>query len=221
MGMSMRVYFSRQLPNNHFLRQQEADIVWVDVAQILIEPIAFDPKKFSNCDWLFFTSPNAVSSFFHQSRVLNNQHIAALGKATAEALISFDVEPTFVGSKDSTEVANEFKRIVGKALIGFPVSNLSERTVQSVFPPEQLLESVTYHTLPQPTLVEDCHLYFFTSPSNVRAFFEVNTIKKDAIVMAIGETTSKALAKFGYSTQVPENYSVEAQYQTIFSALFS
>lgn len=219
--MKNRVFISRSLPEDHLFRTKSSDIEWVDRSMIHIEPITFEPDVFKACNWIFCTSSNAAQIYFEHASLFPGQRVAAVGPGTANSLKAMDIPVHFTGTHDTERTAVEFAELVGSDQIGFPVSDGSRRTIQKALASRQIKEQVVYQTQEAPRQVSACDIYFFTSPSNVRAFFKLNNIPSDAVVIAIGEPTASELKLHGVESLKPANYEQEAQWDAIFSALSS
>ena len=82
-------------------------------------------SRLSSYDWVIFTSVNGVAITWERmqaigisSRVLARCRIAAIGPATAEALVALDVEPSFVPQDFVAEsLAAGLRKIRGKSIL--------------------------------------------------------------------------------------------------------
>jgi uroporphyrinogen-III synthase len=167
-------------------------------AQSLIttQPIAFNPAL-PPCNWIFFSSSNAVRHFFNQHPIIQGQRFAALGEGTAEALREY-AQPSFVG--DAMDIADSAYRLaeaVGNEIILFPIAKHSLKTVQQAFPAGQVIDLIVYETIEKHVTLAPCELYIFSSPSNVRSFFHSNAIDPSSIqTLAFGHSTAECLRGF-------------------------
>ncbi len=148
---------------------------------------------------MFFSSGNAVEQFFDQGYAIGARKVAAIGSATASKLSQY-VHVDFVGEGTTKEVAEQFKRACEEGTVLFPISDQSVQTVQQVLDSSKVINHVIYRTVEES--VEDIALpdvLVFTSPSNVRAFIKTNGGRDIVSTMvAIGSTTKKELASFGF-----------------------
>lgn len=164
------------------------------------EKIEFELDR--NYDVIFFGSPRAVIFFKAQATIPENVLIACTGAKTAELLkqTGHIVDFEAVNSGKMKEVAKEFKEWCGEKHVLFPSSDLSLKTVSSLFDPEQKTEVSVYSTQIKGKEIESSDTYVFTSPSNVKGFIEGNTTLPDnAKVIAWGESTAAALAENGFT----------------------
>lgn len=148
-----------------------------------------------NYQAIFFGSPRAVDFFLAQESIPNQVYIGCIGEITANHLRLTSYEPHFTGkmSGDASQVALDFKNQVGDKIVFFPQSSSSNRTISSVFDPQQIIEMSIYKTILVSKSIPNCDYYVFTSPSNVDGFLLENEIANDAKVIAWGKTTEKYL----------------------------
>lgn len=195
----MRLFFSRD-------REQAKEIFdafpdWEIQAESLISFESTGNISDEKHSWIFFTSKQTVD-FYLEKNTITDEKIACLGSATANYLYGKGYQVNFVGAgKDSSQIGKDFaKGYRGKVL--FPQSNISLQKVQKELPKEDYTDLVVYNTILVTDNVPDCDYYVFTSPSNVEAFFEVNTLTDKAICFVLGDTTKEALESKGISNIV-------------------
>lgn len=167
----------------------------LETSFIRTEPVDFTMPTHP-FQWVFFSSKQAVRFFFKQEKPQAHLHYAAVGDGTAEVLRAF-APASFVGQSTHTEeVALVFAQQLGQAVVLFPSSNISERTIQKAIPAEQVLEVTCYTTRENPIAVGHPDVLVFSSPSNVRAFFGANTLLHHQQIIAFGPSTAKQMAAF-------------------------
>jgi uroporphyrinogen-III synthase len=98
-------------------------------------------------------------------------------------------------------LAIEFKELVGNKIVLFPQSSISNRSIPSVFPAEQIKEISIYKTATYPKIISNCDYYVFTSPSNVDGFLIENKFPSTAKIIAWGKTTEKYLIEKGVKVE--------------------
>jgi uroporphyrinogen-III synthase len=187
-------------------------------AQSLIttKPIPFNPSL-PPCDWIFFSSSNAVRHFFSQHPIIANQQFAALGEGTAETLSEY-ASADFVGdAMDIADSAYRLASVVESATILFPIAQHSMKTVQQAFPSSQVIDLVVYETIERHVIVKPSELYVFSSPSNVRSFFHSNEIDTKAMqTLAFGHSTAECLRSFGVENiTIPQSLDPAGMLHTI------
>lgn len=190
----MRIYLSRTEESSldfiAALKQRNIEVI--AFSQIEIRPLSFEVK--GSFDWIFFSSSHAAQVFFQQEKYNPNQLYGAIGKATAAAVPG---PCAFVGDSSNTEeVALHFKDKIQNQTVIFPIGNRSVRSIQSVLDVNQFQEVVVYETLDNPTPIELCDAYVFSSPSNVFAALK-HTDLQDGLCFSFGKSTSQALRAAG------------------------
>jgi hydroxymethylbilane synthase len=164
-------------------------------------------------DWVFFASRRAVQYFFRglqqTGRTLNRQvQIGVLGDGTGKALKEFGKPADFAGNGDPEIVGPAFKDLaVGKRVL-FPGARHSRRSMQ-----KQLTGSLEIHDLivydnhiRTDWEVPDCSYLVFTSPLNVQSWRQrYSFTNPDQQIIAIGQTTAKAVRDLGGQVLVAEH----------------
>jgi len=95
--------------------------------------------------------------------------------------------------------AQEFVKTIRKSTCLFPISNISNRTIQKAFIDQnQVSDIVVYSTKEKQELsVPQADVLIFTSPSNVRSYYSRCNVDSKQQVIAIGPSTGKELLKNG------------------------
>jgi uroporphyrinogen-III synthase len=152
-------------------------------------------------DVVFFSSIRAAEFYLVHHRIESHTEIATIGVKTADKLRKLGLNVHFTGSiaGDPEQVAHEFAAWLHGRKVLIPSSDRSNRSIAIALPKEQVEELVVYQTITFLEQVTPCELYIFSSPSNLEAFLELNTIPSAAQIIAWGKTTEKALIKNGYS----------------------
>lgn len=210
---------------------------------INIEPVADyadvqnEIKGISNWNWLIFTSVNGVKHFFNQmdeagldARAFAGIEIAAIGPATAEALVEKGIKPDFVPEKYVAE--GVVAGLLEKGIKGKKVLIPRAKIAREVLPEELRKAGAEVKVLPvyetglsenDPGPIAEAleagkiDYLTFTSSSTVENFFnliepEVFHKYKDSVKIAcIGPITAKTLEGFGYEPDIqPEDYTIPA-----------
>lgn len=200
-----KVFISRDIDGKGVFERALQDNGYHAIGESLIKIGAIPYSNVPQSNWIFFSSRNGVKFFFDQNPELSKDvKLAVLGRGTESALNSYGKEADFVGqSKDTKEVANEFKDLLedlGSQIVLFPQSNQSLQTVQhEVKFAAKTLDLVVYSTSEKNVdEIPDAYIYVFTSPSNVRSFFRQKEIDRTSQKMlAIGTATYTALKDEG------------------------
>ena len=216
--MSHTVFISRDVSECSALCDLLRDHDFAVDAQSLIttKAIPFNPSL-PPCDWIFFSSSNAVRHFFSQHPIIEHQRFAALGEGTAETLGEY-ASADFVGdAMDIADSAYRLASVVESATILFPIAQHSMKTVQQAFPSSQVIDLVVYETIERHVIVKPSELYVFSSPSNVRSFFHSNEIDTETMqTLAFGHSTSECLRSFGVENiTIPQSLDPAGMLHTI------
>ncbi len=213
-----RVLISRQMKPDGISKKMllNSGISLTEQSFINIVPETPPQPDFSETDWLFFTSPNAVRHFPFFEAMTTNTKLAAVGKGTLSALREKNMDPDFIGMGSPDEVGQVFRAELGygKAVIVCGKNGL--RNVQKSLNDADFSECEVYTTIPEPVqLDDDFDILAFTSPSNVEAFLQINKIPSEARLVSIGKSTAKALQKHGFDSTISWESSEQALSDTI------
>lgn len=174
---------------------------------IEISPVPFTlPAAF---DWVFFSSSNGVKAFFEQLNDPLSKHIriGAYGESTAQTIYELGYAVDFVASPGQpNSVSEEFKKVLLDKTVLFPCSDISLRSIRQGLPDRQCISLVVYKTTSsQKTFEADAEAYIFTSPSNVRSFYNAqHTISSSCKVIALGTSTGQALNELGVKCEIAD-----------------
>lgn len=190
-------------------------------SMIKTEMVSF-PKEFPMTDWIFFSSVNAVKYFFQQAPKWSTQLFGCIGDKTASELSKY-VTPTFVGrSMDPMITAQSFAELVGHQSVLFAGAEDSLRSIQSALPPSSVHDLICYKTRPHPCVIEHANVLVFSSPSNVRSFFQLNHIGANQKCIAFGPSTKKALDALGVrNSMIPQSLSDDGIFHAIKQSMTS
>ena len=216
---SFKVWISRELSNKSAFRQLIQKANGTITAQSLISkeflPLLYTPES----DWVFINSSYALDSIINYVDKLRVKKWAAFGKATASYLQKVGINPTFIGEGSPLEVAQQFFKKLGKDTVFIPSSNLSLGSVQELIPSNQKEVVTTYKTIYIKNKIPDQDCLVFTSPSNVEAYFLMNTYQNQKVV-SIGPSTTKALKEKGVQDVVETYESTELALADMVLSLF-
>lgn len=187
------LYITRDL-GDLFILQQYCSFGQIDLhaqSQITFEEVPFSIEQ--PFDVVFFSSVRAGRFFLRSyDGPLSSLQFACIGEETAQ---KFNIDFAFIGKEagNPEKVAEKFKSWLGDKRLLIPHSSLSQKTIAQVVPDTQCESICVYNTLPNPKVIDACDVYVFTSPSNLAAFLQVNTVPVNAKVIAWGNTTKSAL----------------------------
>lgn len=194
------VYITRDLRDDEFFLQVLRANGCEVYGRALIETKRVPLKKVPEADWIFFSSKHAVRHFLGQAQIRPGMKIAAVGKATSEELRKFRLRADFIGGGNDTRItAKQFAAVAGRARVLFPQAKGSLKTAQQQMPAAQVFDLVVYETISRPAdNLPQADVLVFTSPSNVEAFFEKNTVSEKQKLVAMGHATGNALKEKGF-----------------------
>lgn len=194
------VFITRDARNNDYFEQVLTGNGYTVFSKALIEINSLPLANVPSCDWIFFSSKNAVKHFFQQAPKIDNCKIGCVGKSTADELRKFGKRADFIGySTDTKLTGKQFASMVGTKTVLFPQAKQSMRSIQKAFAnPTQTKDIAVYETFKKNDgSLPDFSIAVFTSPSNVEAFFEKHQLPTQHKVIAMGESTAATLKRFG------------------------
>ncbi|MFK8103687.1 MAG: uroporphyrinogen-III synthase [Saprospiraceae bacterium] len=154
---------------------------------------------FPTTAWIFFYSKNGVKFFFENliQRQIPFPKVAyaAMGKATAKQIAAYNVSPNFVGSGDPEKTATHFLKLALHQKVLFPQALRSRRSIQQLLANQlKSYDLVVYENKVKTELeLPTADYLVFTSPLNAVAYHQHNTISATQKIIAIGQSTKKAL----------------------------
>jgi hydroxymethylbilane synthase len=197
-----KVFISKKLDESSYLKRLIKRLNWeiTDIPMIELKGIPFN--SIPECDWIFFTSKNAVKYFF-ESNVLNiedlqNKKFACIGDSTKRYLEQYGVKSHFTGDSNSiTLIAENFSKQCAGQKVLFPCSSISNKSIGDLIKEvaEVMYLPVYENVESSKKLDTTFDYYIFTSPSNVRSFLKSNSIPNTAYIIALGESTQQELLK--------------------------
>ena len=213
--MVKRVFFSREINDDHPAVQSLTDAGVVVLGQSLVQfsPVDFD--EIPRCDWIFFYSKQGIRHFFNrldrliQEGVVGPDHplrttpprYATFGPASGRFLTSFrQLTAGFTGTGKADTTTAAFLPLATNRTVLFVRGQRSRQSVQQILDTEQVTahDLIVYHNEPVETFsIPLCRYLAFTSPLNAQAYFSRYTLKPWQKVFAIGDTTEEALLSLG------------------------
>ena len=200
-----RVFISRHLPENSSFREKLASFGSFNIQdETLIDLMPIPFSIIEPCDWIFFSSKNAVSFFFKQIKTLSikiptSVKWGAIGLATAKELLTYQITADFSGNGNPEEVGISFSTLVTGKKVLFPSAKNSRESIQQFIKNEalEIINLSIYDNLPKSDFdIVPSDIYVFTSPLNVIAYSKRHDLS-DKNCLAIGETTAKQLKHSG------------------------
>jgi len=182
-------------------------------------------------NWLIFTSQNAVHFFWQEFKKtslpinkLNNLRVAAIGPATSQALIDYDITvdampEKFVGE----EIVNVLGDITGQHVLLPRAEGAREKLVNALHQNQAIVTEIPlYKSITNSPEAEEwknmqagVEISTFTSASTVDGFFELLSDQakpylSQTIIVCIGPITASTLEGYGITSQViADTYTIQ------------
>ncbi|MCD6067188.1 MAG: porphobilinogen deaminase [Bacteroidetes bacterium] len=204
------VFVTKNFRDHHYLPNALRQLGFTVSGQSLIELKEIAIAEIPACDWIFFSSKNAVDFFFKQNPKVPDVKFGCISKQTAMELRQYNKRADFIGqSTDTKLIGKQFSALAGNAKVVFPIAKESMQSVQNqLTKKENAINLPVYQTLKHAvTVSDDTNILVFTSPSNVDAFFEKNKWKPGFKAVAMGDATGRALERKGVKKyELPKSF---------------
>ena len=204
-SLSKSIFISRELEIDGDLMQALLAHHFEITAFSLLDFNAIPFDHLPVCDWIFFYSKKAVAFFFEQKPAISFPvKYAAFGPGTAEKIRQYGSSVDFVGNGKATETAPLFIDLAKKQKVLFPRAKQSQQSIQKLLPATiKALDLVIYDNhIRTEFAIPEVDFLILTSPMNVQAYFNRYPYSPNQTIIAIGQTTAKALAKLGINKVV-------------------
>ncbi len=180
-------YLQRLLPAN-----------WEFIGFSLLHFEALEFAAPPTTDWVFFYSQRGVHFFLSRQTPDESTRLAAIGKATAEAIRQYGYSVDFIGNGHPEQVATAFEELAYGQLVLFPRARRSRQSIQQLLHEKiDVLDLVIYDNNYRTDFeIPACHYVILTSPMNVEAFFNKYQPLDGQRFIAIGKTTAATLNQF-------------------------
>ena len=197
------LFISRKLSADSPLRSWAYRNACGLIDRSLITFAALDFTAPAEADWWFFYSRRAVR---FAGPVTPGAKIAAIGPATAAALLESGVGVDFCGDGHPRRAAADFLAVAEGQRVFFPRARQSRLSVQTALTDRvTVLDAVCYDNRPVPPSAPiPASIYVFTSPLNVAAYLDRWPLEPGARLLAIGPSTGAALRERGLEVSWPE-----------------
>lgn len=197
-------------------------------------------NRLNTYQWVIFTSVNGVSAFWQRLTALGKEssafagvQVAAIGPATAQALMEKGVQPALVPDEYVAEaILPGLGNVRGQRVL-LPSAEIARKALVDALQNHGALpeEIAIYHTLPsQPDsqalaeLEKGVDIATFTSSSTVQNFFALlggraSELLKGAVIACIGPITAETAQKLGLVVDiVPKDYTVDGLVEALLKA---
>ncbi len=173
------------------------------------EFVAFD-LNLPESNWIFFSSATAVRYFFKQNPIVENRKLAAIGKGTSRELSKYATVDFEGNNIDTMETARQFASLIGNETVLFPGPQNGLGRIQSVLPKPNVRNLICYRTFETPLIIGHSDIIVFSSPSNVRSFFQRNKMSDSQQAIAYGNSTAGSLNEYAVrNVIIPDTLSDE------------
>lgn len=207
------VFISRQVDENSYLAKwlNKHNIAIDGRSLIKIYPTinTLDSFILKRADWIFFNSKNAIEHFFKlDPYILKKTKIAVLGRGSESTLRKFGRVADFSGDDlgiSTEDIAKEFAKVADGKTVFIPRAKDSLMSIQKALTENtQVIDMPIYETVLEEQVDKtNAEVLIFTSPSNVRAYFQENLVDPDQKIICIGYSTAKAIEDLGLSYTLP------------------
>lgn len=200
-----KVFITRDLKETDFFKISLEKVGFSVFGQSLIHISNVNFDEILPCtrgDWIFFYSKNGVKFFIEKvgTQALEQYKIATIGESTANLLYdNYQVKADFIGTGEPLQTAKAFaNKAAGKKVL-FPRAKHSRTSIQQQLGNTIIAKDlIVYENQPVAHFDEvEADILVFTSPMNARTFFGQSVLKKHQKIIAIGNTTAKALKSLG------------------------
>jgi uroporphyrinogen-III synthase len=196
------VFISRDLPTKSAFTQilQAAGCKVIGQSMLRFRAVDFDPPALA--DWLFFYTSDGVDFFLEKiPHIPQNYQLAAMDLTTANRLREYDLEPQFIGRGAPPLIAEAFKTHARGTRVIFVQARKAKKDIEQALAADLDLSAlIVYENLPRADLdLPPCDIYVFTSPLNVKSYFDRYLFPNGKAVVSNGPTTTDSLRRYGFS----------------------
>jgi uroporphyrinogen-III synthase len=197
----MTVFISRVLlPGSDFERILHT-AGWIIEGRSLVALKSLPVADIPDCDWIFFSSAQAVRFFFNLKGIFDKIPLgvqwAALGPATGQMLQQYIPHVQFIGNGDPGRCSIDFEDWGRHKRVLFPGAKNARREFrQSLARYAQVIELPIYDNQAAPSpAISTANILVFTSPLNALAYFSIHPLLPGQQLIAIGLTTAQTLTE--------------------------
>jgi len=141
-----------------------------------------------------------------------------MGKATAHFAKAQKLNLQFIGNGKPKATSQQFLQVAEKQSVLFPRAKRSKKSIQRLLKDKiEAHDLVVYENeIKKDWKVSECNILVFTSPLNAKAYFSKNLAKAPKKIIAIGNTTARALKKLGVeNVHIAEEPSEEGLWEVV------
>jgi hydroxymethylbilane synthase len=208
------VFITRALTNDsYFYKAINKHQIAVEATSLIkINPVLekLDPSLLEEADWVFFSSRNGIEHFFKLNPVLNKKtKFAVVGRGSEETLRKY-VKADYSGEEegiDMVQVGKKFAQIAKGQTVLFPRAKGSLLTIRKELTEDtRVIDLPIYETIAKENVSKsNAEVLIFTSPSNVKAYFDHHSLEAGQKVISIGYSTGDALQEYNVNYSLPHS----------------
>ena len=214
-----RLFISRALdPDSRFHELEEMGIQVQDQSLLEIKAIEFSLDK--NYDWIFFYSKNGISYFFDRYAYDPGTRYGVMGSASASYFEELNgSQPDLIGGSSAEQIADQLNDMCGDKELLFAKAKQSLSSIEKLLEEKHGRSSDHVHvydnSLKEEFEIIGCDILVFTSPMNVRAYFNKYDYQQE-IIFSIGERTASMVKTMtGKDSLFPIQSNEEALFKLI------
>lgn len=197
------VFISRDLEEDSVFKEQIASKAkLIGCSLIQFKAISFEALPL--CDWLFFYSKKGIYYCLSQLENLDQlPPIAVIGQASADFLWSkYKIQAQFIGTGHPEATALAFSKKAKDKKVVFAQAQHSKQSVQQLLDDRvTICDVITYQNEVKVDFqLPSIDILVFTSPLNVKAYFNQYAYHSTQKIISIGRVTAKALEAIGITT---------------------
>lgn len=197
------IFISRNLEEDSVFKQQLASKAKL-IGRSLIKFKALPFGELPVGDWLFFYSKKGIDYCFSQLESLEQlPPIAVIGQASADFLwTKYNLQAQFVGTGHPEPTALAFSKLAKGKKVIFAQAQHSKQSVQQLLDKSiTFCDVITYQNEIKVNFkLPSIDILVFTSPLNVKAYFDQYSYHSTQKIISIGRVTAKALNAIGITT---------------------
>ncbi len=203
----MKIFITRDINAHTSIFYKELTKFNFEVSgQSLIRLSLIPFKHIPVTDWIFFYSKNAIQFFFDHIQTQqisfhsSTRKWATIGEGSAKKLLKFGIKADFIGNGEPNITAKSFLQIAENQHVLFPRAKQSKQSIQALLQKNIYVHDlIIYNNQPQKMTTQRFDdILVFTSPMNVTTYFNAYPKLPHQQLIAIGNTTAKALYTFGF-----------------------
>lgn len=218
-----RLFISRALdPESRFHELEQMGIQIQDQSLLEIKAVEFSLEK--NYDWVFFYSKNGIRYFFDRYAYNPRTRFGVMGSASASYFKELNgSQADLIGGSSAEQIADQLNDMCGDKELLFAKAKQSLSSIEKILEEKHGKLSDHIHvydnSVKEDFDIDSCDILVFTSPMNVRAYFNKYDYKQE-VLFSIGERTASMVKTLtGKDSLFPIQSNEEALFKLIHAYL--